>query len=56
MPNQKSTSSRALAFWLGLTLHLALGVALYHQVTSHPSATSRQSITSEHAADTTAKP
>lgn len=36
MHNQKSTSSRALAFWLGLTLHLALGATLYHQVTAQP--------------------
>ena len=36
MPNQKSTTSRALAFWFGLTLHLALGTALYYQATGQP--------------------
>ena len=31
MPNRKFTTARAVAFWLGLTLHLTLGAALYQQ-------------------------
>lgn len=56
MPNQKSTASRTLAFWLGLTLHLALGAALYRQVTDRPAAQIHHATTAEQAAATLPTP
>ncbi len=56
MPNQKSTTSRALAFWFGLTLHLALGAALYHQTTVQSVSRAKQPISKVPAAPMPQKP
>ena len=56
MHNRKSTFSRALAFWLGLTLHLSLGAALYHQVINHPATQTRPTENSLQAVKAPAKP
>lgn len=56
MPNRKFTTARAAAFWLGLTLHLALGTALYYHVSETNTARTERTERTVHSASTTAKP
>jgi len=56
MPNRKFTTARAAAFWLGLTLHLALGTALYYRVSNTNTARTGSAERTVHTTITAAKP
>ncbi len=56
MSNRKFTTSRAAAFWFGLVLHLALGTALYQQISDPANARNVHPERTLHATPAAAKP